>query len=172
MRSMASYSSSSFGASAPRLGTWISASSPKARRAPASPGLSCVSCSFKASISKLRSGARARADLFSLRRDMDDLRRRASAESGRRVRMWKNAPSPVGHRCWLTGLGPPVVFAHAWGPPHDLAIDAYSVQHLLQTTKVSDEHRLPVRASIESGQVDPRWIVWLDLTRHFNTARA
>jgi hypothetical protein len=81
--------------------------------------------------------------------------------------MWKNAPRPVGHRYWLTGLGPPAVFAHAGGPPHDLAIDAYSVQHLLHTTKVSDEHRLPVRASIESRQVDPLWIVWLDLARQF-----
>ena len=80
--------------------------------------------------------------------------------------MWKNAPRPVGHRCWLTGLGPPVVFAHAGGPPHDLAIDAYSVQHLLRRAKVNDEHRLPVRASIELGQVDPLWIVWLDLARH------
>ena len=33
-------------------------------------------------------------------------------------------------------------------------------------SKVSDEHRLLVRASIELGQVDPLWIVWLDLARH------
>lgn len=32
--------------------------------------------------------------------------------------------------------------------------------------KVTDEHRLQVRASIELGQVDPLWIVWLDLARH------
>src|SRR5262245_43930853 len=31
--------------------------------------------------------------------------------------VWKNASRSVGHSYWLTGLGPPVVFAHAGGPP-------------------------------------------------------
>lgn len=40
-----------------------------------------------------------------------------------------------------------------------LAIDAHSVQQPFEGPKVNDEHRLPVRASIEPRRADPLWIV-------------
>ena len=60
-------------------------------------------------------------------------------------------PDPSASFGWLTGLGPPVVLLHAGGPPHDFAIGSCGRSTSFDS-KVRDEHRLPVRASIESGE--------------------
>ena len=59
--------------------------------------------------------------------------------------MWNNATRPVGHLWWLTSLGPPVVLAHAGGPPfwkRNHSVDSASFDH----TMIGDAHRVPVES--------------------------
>jgi len=75
--------------------------------------------------------------------------------------MWNNATRSVGQFRWLTGLGPPVVFAHAGGPPLQRRHQkTYAAATPPSNTKVNDAHRLPVesldRAKGESGILSAR----------------
>jgi hypothetical protein len=60
--------------------------------------------------------------------------------------MWKNATRSVGQLAWLTGLGPPVVFEHAGGPPHEFVINTRGTS--------LDDVKAVTRTEVWGGQIE------------------